>query len=146
MYFQDRKDLAISVALSFLGKPYIYGAQSPLTGFDCSGLVVEVFKAVGLIGGKEDLSAQQLELRYSKNVSIEIVPGCLVFFGGGLAQIHHVGLCVFVDKTVGPIMIEAGGGDSLTTSLESAKAIGACVRVRPVRNRKDFVCAVNPFE
>ncbi len=37
----------VSIAYSFLGHPYVYGGNSPETGFDCSGFVQYVYSRVG---------------------------------------------------------------------------------------------------
>lgn len=39
-----RRDDVITVALSQVGTPYIWGGGSPAAGFDCSGLVAYVFQ------------------------------------------------------------------------------------------------------
>ena len=41
-------------------------------------------------------------------------------------------------------MLESGGGNSKTTSVEIAKRIGACVRVKPIFNRTDLVAIIRP--
>ena len=143
--FEDLRELAVEYALSFLNFPYVYNRQSPFIGFDCSGLMVEVLRGVGLLKLKEDLSAESLCFKFSKNSCVQPKPGCLLFFGKDPNHIEHVGMCIHVDREIGPIMIEAGGGDSTTTTPELAKQRDARVRIRPMMSRSDYVCAVNPF-
>jgi cell wall-associated NlpC family hydrolase len=40
-------EAAASIALRYLGVPYVFGGQTP-AGFDCSGLVVHVFRQLGV--------------------------------------------------------------------------------------------------
>jgi hypothetical protein len=45
---------------TFLGLPYRWGGDDPIQGFDCSGLIVEVLQAVGLLPHGSDLTANGL--------------------------------------------------------------------------------------
>jgi peptidoglycan DL-endopeptidase CwlO len=84
---------AASIALQYLGVPYVYGGASP-SGFDCSGLVMYVYGRLGISlphytvaqwNATEPISSSQME------------PGDLVFFDG----LGHVGIYIgggrFVD-------------------------------------------------
>ncbi len=127
-------------ARSFIGVPYCYGGNNPLTGFDCSALVVEILKAFGVLYFHEDLSANDLCLRLMKSYGpgTEIKEGSILFFGTGV-KISHTGYALS-DK----LMIEAGGGDSGVLNLQTAAAKNAFVRIRPIAMRKDYVCCVSP--
>ena len=84
---------AASIALGYLGVPYVYGGASP-SGFDCSGLVMYVYAQLGISlphytvaqwNATEPISQSQMQ------------PGDLVFFNG----LGHVGIYIgngqFVD-------------------------------------------------
>jgi cell wall-associated NlpC family hydrolase len=84
---------AASLALQYLGVPYVYGGASP-SGFDCSGLVMYVYAQLGISlphytvaqwNATEPISQSQMQ------------PGDLVFFDG----LGHVGIYIgggqFVD-------------------------------------------------
>jgi peptidoglycan DL-endopeptidase CwlO len=77
----------VSVALQYLGTPYVWGGASPATGFDCSGLVMYVFAQVG-VSLPHNAAAQ-----YGYGVPVpydQLQPGDLVFFEG----LGHVGIYI----------------------------------------------------
>lgn len=132
-----RIDDVLIYATRYVGVPYLYGGNNPLTGFDCSGLACEVLKAFDVIK-VSDLNAQQLHAVLSRD-GTEVTPqlGAILFFGQSVHSISHVAIAVS-DK----LMIEAGGGDRTTVNLEEAKRRNAFVRQRPIR--KDLVSAILP--
>jgi hypothetical protein len=74
----------IAEGLAQLGKPYVYGQDDPIHGFDCSGLTEYVY---GLVGIKLPHNAAQQQ-RVTTRVASPL-PGDLVFFGD---PAYHVGL------------------------------------------------------
>lgn len=84
---------AAIAAISFVGKPYVYGSSNPDIGFDCSGLVQYVL----LQSGVKKLPRSSLEM-YQSSSPIEVenlVVGDLLFFQtNGASQINHVGIYV----------------------------------------------------
>ena len=85
------RELAIQ-ALGFLGIRYKYGGSSPLTGFDCSGLVRYVVgQAVGLALPRDTRSLSEVGARVSGD---ELQPGDLVFFNTMRKPYSHVGIYV----------------------------------------------------
>ncbi len=128
-------------ALSFLGKPYFYGGDDPISGFDCSGLVSELMRAAGLVPWNWRSNAQGIYDALNGN-GMRGNPTCLgalVFFGPSEKSINHVGFCV--DSHT---MVEAGGGDSNTTTGAKASQTNAFVRLRPIRFRRDLVAVIVP--
>ena len=133
------KSLILANALSWLNSPYIWGGQSPLIGFDCSGLVISILQIEGKFIG--DTTAQGLYLHFKDRGYVETgYPefGCLAFYGKSVNKITHVAYCL--DDGM---IIEAAGGDSTTTTVERAKKQNAYVRLRKVRYRKDLVAILN---
>lgn len=78
----------VSIAMQYLGVPYVWGGASP-AGFDCSGLVMYVYSQVGI--SLPHSAAAQYEAGTPISQS-ELAPGDLVFFGDG--GIEHVGIYI----------------------------------------------------
>lgn len=129
-----------SYAMSFLGVPYLYGGRNRLEGLDCSQLVIEILTAGGLFHHTYDTNAQGL-LASTQAAGKRGVSGlgAIAFYGRDEAHVSHVAWCLSDD-----LMIEAGGGDATTVTMSEAIRRGACVRIRPIKYRKDFLCVVMP--
>ena len=77
----------VETALGYHGVPYLWGGAS-VAGFDCSGLVLYVFKQHGV--DLPHYSGAQFQLG-EKIVPADLEPGDVVFFG---SPVHHVGIYV----------------------------------------------------
>lgn len=132
----------VPFALSLLGKPYLWGGKNPLTGFDCSGFVEWVLSAYGIDppGVVNSQAIYEYFLKDNKCLHEVLGPGSLCFYGKSTKEITHIALMVNQFQ-----LIEAGGGDSSTVSLEEAKKRGACVRLKPLGHRKDLVATLLPI-
>lgn len=88
---------AVNDALQLQGRPYVFGGQSPESGFDCSGLVFYVYGRQGLRLPRDTQSlAQQLpEVRPEYRQ-----PGDLLFFSLSGKAYSHVGIYVGDDLFV----------------------------------------------
>jgi hypothetical protein len=129
-------DVTMAYALSFLGTDYIWGGQSQ-RGVDCSGFVIMVLQAQGRLPNKFDATSQGLYDYFKVNRaqnSAKPRKGCLAFYGKSKNQISHIAICLNSSQ-----IIEAGGGNSSTTTPEKAKEKGAHVRIRPINYRSDLV-------
>lgn len=87
---------AASIASQYAGHPYVWGSSNPAVGFDCSGLVVNAYRQLGV--SLPHSSAAQFSTGYAVNSS-NLQAGDLVFFsirGGG---IDHVGIVTSSDGT-----------------------------------------------
>lgn len=78
-------------ALAFVGTPYARGGESPRRGFDCSGLVVYVYRSLGIA-----LPRRVAELRsVGRPVRLQdLEPGDLVFYNTRHRPYSHVGIYV----------------------------------------------------
>lgn len=126
--------------MMFVGQPYIWGGNNPITGFDCSGFVQHVLDSSGM-DPKGDQTSQSLYY-YFKQEGKElnfIQRGALVFYGRSTKNITHVSLAIDTAR-----VIEAGGGDRSTRSKEDAARCNACVRIKPISHRSDIVAIIMP--
>jgi cell wall-associated NlpC family hydrolase len=79
-------------ALSLVGTPYVYGGESPQTGFDCSGFVRYLYRdALGITLART--AQAQSEFGKSRYRFANLRLGDLVFFKEA-GQVFHVGLYV----------------------------------------------------
>ncbi len=137
---RDEFEAAVAfLTMGFLGRPYLWGGDDPIRGFDCSGLAQEILASLGE-DPPGDQTAQALFDHYNatrRRQRPEL--GGLAFFGVGPARISHVGFCISDE-----LMLEAGGGGRSTTTLEAAAQQNAYVRIRPIASRKDLVAVFLP--
>jgi cell wall-associated NlpC family hydrolase len=106
---------AVSEAQKFLGVPYLWGGTNPSVGVDCSGLVQDVYKTLGI--SLPRTSEQQAATGVAVPSVADAQPGDLVFFPGSdgtAAAPGHVGIYI-------------GNGEMI-----DAPYTGAKVRVDPV--------------
>ncbi|MDZ4169336.1 MAG: NlpC/P60 family protein [Coriobacteriia bacterium] len=106
----------VETALAYHGVPYLWGGEKP-SGFDCSGLVLYVFRQHGV--KLPHYSGSQFLLG-EKVVAAALAPGDVVFFG---SPIHHVGIYV-------------GGGYYI-----HAPRTGDFVKISKLADRRDFAGA-----
>ena len=76
----------VGVAMSYLGTPYVWGGASP-AGFDCSGLVMFAYQAVGVSLPHSSYAMWNYGVPVPED---QLEPGDLVFFNG----LGHVGLYI----------------------------------------------------
>jgi cell wall-associated NlpC family hydrolase len=86
---QPKAKGVVKTARSQLGKKYVWGGESPRTGFDCSGLVWWVFRQHGI--SLPRISWRQYHV--GRTVRSHLAPGDLVFFRSSLGKgRYHVGI------------------------------------------------------
>lgn len=138
-----KRDIALESAKSFLMIPYRWGGSDPMNGFDCSGLVIEILKTVGLFPENSDNTAHGLSRMYNQTDIMQ--PGNLVFWDwDNNGVMDHVEMICHVSEEGEIYTIGARGGDSSTTSLERAGIQDAFVKIRPLTSGYKIV--VDPFE
>ena len=137
-----RREIAMKIAWSYLGTPYIWGGDDP-EGFDCSGFVVEVLKSVGVLPRKGDWTADSLFLFLDPQYHRVSTPeeGDIVFFYNTYtSKMEHVEICVISGLSLG-----ASGGGSHVTNRKAAMDYNAFIKVRPYESDKRAKIFVDPF-
>lgn len=140
MSFNNIADNAVAYAMAFLGRPYKWGGENPITGWDCSGFVQEILASVGY-DPKGDQTAQGLYNYFSAQYHISVPrKGSLAFYGQSENEIKHIAMCVNDTQ-----VIEAAGGNSKTKTIHDAALDNAFVRVRPLMYRSDYLQSLFTF-
>lgn len=85
-----KEDSIKNIAYSMLGRPYLYGGNTPI-GFDCSGFVQYVYKQSGFYIGRSapDQLYAGYEVAYS-NIRI----GDIIVWGYGIDKITHTAIYI----------------------------------------------------
>lgn len=143
----SKRAIALAVWGDQHGRPYIWGGDDPILGFDCSGLVLEGLKAAGVVPRDFDATAHTLlhAVFASKprlHQPLDLRPGCLLFWEDKTGKIRHVEIvAAVVNGTVWTI--GASGGGSKTPDAAAAAAQNAYVKVRPAA--PGWTAGVDPF-
>jgi cell wall-associated NlpC family hydrolase len=137
----DIRKLAVDYATAFIGKWYKWGGDDP-EGFDCSGLVIEVLKAVGVLKRRGDWRARDLYAMFDMADPRGIKPGDLVFWRGASSQgpIIHIEMMINDQLAIG-----ASGGGSSTITIADAVRHNAFIKMRPVVSRAGVAGYRNPY-
>ncbi len=84
-----RGQAVVSIAAQYLGIPYLYGGNSPSTGFDCSGFVKYVYAQAGVTLNR--VAADQMSNGIWVDPS-QLQPGDIIGFYNSSGYISHVGI------------------------------------------------------
>ena len=113
----------VEYAKRYLGYSYVYGGNSPETGFDCSGFTSYVYAQMGYSINRS--SSDQ----YKNGEFVpydDLQPGDLVFFSRGSLAIGHVGIYVgdgcFIHATCPGDVVRI---TALSSSYYAARYVGA---------------------
>lgn len=113
--------MAVQAALSQVGLPYIYAAEEPGIGFDCSGLTMWAWAQAGVT--LDHYSGDQMQESAPVSVA-DLQPGDLIFYGPGGSE--HVAMYI-------------GNGEQV-----EATHTGSTVMVLPLRLTDGFAGAGRP--
>ncbi len=109
----DAGGVAADWAVAQVGTPYVWGGETAGVGFDCSGLVQAAWQRAGI--GLPRVAQAQFDVGPRLPAGAGLARGDLVFFGGGLSDVTHVGLYLGIE-----------GGQAVMVDAPHA---GAAVRV-----------------
>jgi cell wall-associated NlpC family hydrolase len=115
---------AVAIAKRYLGIPYVWGGSTPTGGFDCSGLVMYVYKQLGIT---LDHYAAWQYLEGKRIAPDDLEPGDLVFWEPKADGPGHVGIYVGDGKMI------------------NAPHTGDVVRIVSIQGRSGYVGAVRPY-
>jgi cell wall-associated NlpC family hydrolase len=90
----------VTLALTFIGKPYVWGGASP-TGFDCSGLVQYSYRTAAALTTPRVAQDQFYAARMIP--AVRAVPGDLVFYHDNTGYVYHVGIYTGPGMTVAAV-------------------------------------------
>lgn len=139
-----RRELALNVAWKNYGKPYVWGGDDPIAGWDCSGYVVEILQSCGVMKHGSDDTANGLMGRFPKVEEQDAIPGDLVFWLRFDGTARHVELVVA--EIAGQVhSIGFSGGGSSTHTLQDAIEDNAFCKIRPVTYRSEPRVYCNPW-
>ena len=121
---------------------FISESDDPIFGWNCSGLLSEGLRGVGMIGHRERLSVLEIYKRFAdKAVNSPPIKGDILFYGtmkpGAEPELVHVA-AMLDDYHI----IEAGGGNGSVDTDEEAAKKNAFVRIRPVEFRESERVAI----
>ena len=88
---------AVAAAMQELGVPYVYGGESPETGFDCSGLVQWAYAKVGVELPRVTFDQVRVGVPVAVN---DLQPGDLIFTRGGSPPRDFGHVAMYVSRGV----------------------------------------------
>jgi peptidoglycan DL-endopeptidase CwlO len=83
----SRASQVVSIAMQYLGVPYVWGGSSPASGFDCSGFIMYVYAQIGVSLPHHAASQYGYGVPVSQD---QLAPADLVFFDG----LGHAGIYI----------------------------------------------------
>ena len=133
--------IVLHAIVGMLNIPYVWGGNSPLSGWDCSAFVTEILRIEDRIPMFTDFSSQSLYeyligQKYKKVQEAKF--GDIIFFGANTLSITHVSYGMGYG-----MMAESAGGDRTTRTIEDAIKRDARSKIRPIRYRKDIVAILS---
>ena len=136
----SKKAYMIDIAMRFLGTFYTWGGDDP-SGFDCSGLVIECCKSVGILPRQGDWPAVGLYSLWMHNQVTIPKMGDIVFWENAAKNdIVHVEIILNSELSIG-----ASGGGSKTKTKEDAIRDNAFIKIRPFKSRPYIKGYFNPY-
>lgn len=86
------RDSVVALARAQLGRRYVFGGAQPDRGFDCSGLVQYIMRAIGIDVPRTAAQQARTGARIARDTA-HLEPGDLLVFGSD-TLIEHVGIYI----------------------------------------------------
>lgn len=136
----EKRGMVVEIAKHYLGTWYKWGGDDP-GGFDCSGLVIECLKSVGVLPRNGDWTAHELWIRYRIRPENPYF-GDLVFWHAknDVNRIIHVEIAVNNKLSIG-----ASGGGAFVKTEKNAQQYNSYIKIRPFDTRKNIKGFANPY-
>ncbi|MBW1812189.1 MAG: C40 family peptidase [Deltaproteobacteria bacterium] len=136
----EKRSVMIQVAMSYHGTFYSWGGDDP-DSFDCSGLLVECGKSIGVLPRRGDWPARGLYARWIGNEVTIPKAGDVVFWENKTKNdIVHVEIILNSELSIG-----ASGGGSRTKTRQDAIRDNAFIKIRPFKTRPYIKGFFNPY-
>lgn len=133
------REKAVWYLTRWLGIFYVWGGDDP-SGWDCSGIIIEVLQSVGILPHVFDDSANGLYKRFKPHKVDKGYGGCLVFWVKD-NYASHVEMMIDNYHTIG-----SSGGWSATKTREDAIRHNAFIKMRPLGYRGTNYVICDPFK
>lgn len=120
---------AVTLAMKYQGTPYVWGGNSLTRGVDCSGLVQQVYKQLGINVPRTTYE----QAKSGKIVSMNsLLPGDLIFYNTGSRDPNGIGSLSHVGIYIGNGKIIHAPGTGKNVRISSINSSGTPARaVRP---------------
>jgi NlpC/P60 family len=110
----------VAAAKALLGSKYVWGAEDPKVGFDCSGLVQYTYRGAGVSTPR----VSQAQFSAAQIISASrAVPGDLVFYHDSHGSVYHVG--IYVSPGVTYAAVDPANGVRVQTIWDSTATYGS---------------------
>lgn len=120
--YMTKGEMVVKDAEKYLGVKYVYGAEDPSVGFDCSGLVCYVYKTY--FGITLPRSAQGITKAGTAVKLSDARPGDILCFGNSISSVGHVGIYIGGNK-----FIEAPQTGDVVKITELHRAVATVRRI-----------------
>ena len=138
--YMDSKEIALDYISSFIGVPYKWGGDD-FDSMDCSGIVNEYLKCLGIIVEQQDFRALEIwKLLKDRRVKSPERGNLVFYWKTTFENITHVEILLNNELYIGAM----GGGPSII-NREKAMEKNAFVKVRKFINKVNIAGYVNPF-
>lgn len=119
-----RIDSVVALARAQLGRRYRYGAESPTAGFDCSGLVQYVMRALDIPLPRTAREQARVGVALERDTA-QLRPGDLLTFGSA-EKVSHIGIYV-------------GNGRFVHASTKAGRVVERALLRKPASGIKPWI-------